>query len=85
MPAEVAETFDATPPLRSNDLRSLAGEGRIAPHELGLLATAKSLLAWHARNGFCAHCGAPTRVAAGGYRRECPACEAHHFPAPTPW
>ncbi len=80
----MAEAFDAAPLLRSNDLRSLAGEGRIAPHELGLLATAKSLLAWHARNGFCAHCGTPTRVAAGGYRRECPACETHHFPRTDP-
>jgi NAD+ diphosphatase len=84
VPAEVADLFDAEPPLRSNDLRSLAGEGRIAPHELGLLATAKSLLAWHARHGFCANCGTPTLLAAGGYRRECPACETHHFPRTDP-
>jgi NAD+ diphosphatase len=84
VPAEMAETLDADPGFRTNDLRSLAGEGRIAPHELGLLATAKSLLGWHARNGFCAQCGAPTVVAAGGYRRECTACGTHHFPRTDP-
>ena len=84
VPAEVAEAYDAEPPFRSNDLRSLAGEGRIAAHELGLLATAKSLLGWHARHGFCANCGTPTTLAAGGYRRECAACGTHHFPRTDP-
>jgi NAD+ diphosphatase len=84
VPAEVADPIELAAPLRSNDLRSLANEGRIAPHELGLLATAKSLLAWHGRHRFCAHCGTPTNLAAGGYRRECPACETHHFPRTDP-
>lgn len=84
VPAELAEGLDAEPGFRTNDLRSLAGEGRIAPHELGLLATAKSLLGWHARHGFCAHCGSPTILAAGGYRRECTACGTHHFPRTDP-
>jgi NAD+ diphosphatase len=84
VPAELAEGLDAEPGFRTNDLRSLAGEGRIAPHELGLLATAKSLLGWHARHGFCAHCGSPTSLAAGGYRRECAACGTHHFPRTDP-
>lgn len=84
VPAELAEGLDVDPGFRTNDLRSLAGEGRIAPHELGLLATAKSLLGWHARHGFCAHCGSPTTLAAGGYRRECAACGTHHFPRTDP-
>ncbi|KQP94883.1 NADH pyrophosphatase [Methylobacterium sp. Leaf113] len=84
VPAEVAEGLEADPEFRTNDLRSLAGEGRIAPHELGLLATAKSLLGWHARHGFCANCGTPTTLAAGGYRRECAACGTHHFPRTDP-
>ncbi|KQP76804.1 NADH pyrophosphatase [Methylobacterium sp. Leaf111] len=84
VPAELAEGLEADPGFRTNDLRSLAGEGRIAPHELGLLATAKSLLGWHARHGFCAQCGAPTTLAAGGYRRECTACGTHHFPRTDP-
>ncbi|KQP42424.1 NADH pyrophosphatase [Methylobacterium sp. Leaf104] len=84
VPAEMAEPLEADPDFRTNDLRSLAGEGRIAPHELGLLATAKSLLGWHARHGFCANCGSPTTLAAGGYRRECTACGTHHFPRTDP-
>ncbi|MGU3360676.1 NAD(+) diphosphatase [Methylobacterium sp. M6A4_1b] len=84
LPAEMAEGIEADPDFRTNDLRSLAGEGRIAPHELGLLATAKSLLGWHARHGFCANCGSPTTLAAGGYRRECTACGTHHFPRTDP-
>ncbi|MCJ2036804.1 NAD(+) diphosphatase [Methylobacterium sp. J-068] len=84
VPAEVAGTDDVAPSFPSNDLRSLASEGRIAPHELGLLATAKSLLSWHARNGFCAQCGSATTLAAGGYRRECAACGTHHFPRTDP-
>jgi NAD+ diphosphatase len=81
---ERAEAFDAEPDLATNDLRSLAAEGSVAPHELGLVATAKSLLAWHARNRFCANCGARTELAAGGYRRDCGSCDTHHFPRTDP-
>lgn len=70
--------------FRCLDLRSLAVEGSVEPHELGLLATARSLLTWHARSGFCANCGTPTLVRAGGFRRECPTCSAHHFPRTDP-
>ena len=70
--------------VRPFDLRGLAMAGAVAAHELGLLATARSLLSWHARHGFCANCGSPTLVRAGGFRRECPTCEAHHFPRTDP-
>ena len=50
---------------------------------LAVLGQAKAILNWHARHGFCANCGAPTRIAAAGWRRECDACKAQHFPAPT--
>ncbi|WP_132249868.1 NAD(+) diphosphatase [Methylobacterium segetis] len=69
---------------RSLDLRSLAAEGAVEADELGLLATAKSLLVWHARNGFCANCGTPSHPAAGGFRRDCQACGTHHFPRTDP-
>ncbi len=52
--------------------------------ELGLLAVAKSMLDWHARHGFCANCGTATVARAGGFRRECPSCNAHHFPRVDP-
>jgi len=84
LPPERAETFDAGSDFATSDLRGLAAEGGVAPHELGLLATAKSLLSWHARHRFCANCGGPTVPGAGGYRRDCAACETHHFPRTDP-
>ncbi len=81
--ADIAETFPE-PDYRAVDLRALASEGRVAAAELGLAATAKSLLAWHARHGFCGRCGSPTTVGAGGFRRECPVCGLHHFPRTDP-
>ena len=66
------------------DLRSLASAGRVAPDELGLVATARSFLSWHARHGYCANCGVPTTIAAGGFRRDCASCGTHHFPRTDP-
>lgn len=81
--AQAAELFPE-PDFQIRDLRALAIEARVPDHELGLLATAKSVLAWHGRNGFCANCGTATRIAAAGFRRECPNCGLHHFPRTDP-
>ena len=74
----------ARPDLAMRDLRSLAASGALAPELLGRLAQAKALLAWHARHRFCANCGAPSLPAAAGWRRDCPACKAQHFPRTDP-
>ena len=66
------------------DLRSLATQGLFPPEALALLGTAKAVLDWHARHGFCAQCGQPTSVTAAGWRRECDACKAQHFPRTDP-
>jgi len=42
------------------------------------------VLDWHVRHRFCARCGTASRVAAAGWRRECPACAAVHFPRVDP-
>jgi NAD+ diphosphatase len=52
--------------------------------DAAIIGQAKSLLDWHARHGFCAQCGAATRPALAGYRRDCPACKAEHFPRTDP-
>jgi NAD+ diphosphatase len=52
--------------------------------DAAIIGQAKSLLDWHARHGFCAKCGAATRLALAGYRRDCPACKAEHFPRIDP-
>jgi NAD+ diphosphatase len=66
------------------DLRSIAVEGTAPPDELGILAQGKALLHWHARHRFCANCGAPTAVSCSGFRRDCAACGAQHFPRTDP-
>jgi NAD+ diphosphatase len=62
------------------DLRNLAASGSLPAPQLDLLAQARSLLHWHQRHGFCAHCGHATEMRDAGYRRVCPACKAEHFP-----
>lgn len=81
---EAALRYAEDPAFETIDLRTLASEGRVVPDELGLLATARSLLSWHARHGFCANCGAATAIAAAGFRRDCAACGTHHFPRTDP-
>jgi len=64
------------------DLRTAAA---ILPGaEAAMAGTAKSLFDWHARHGFCANCGRVSRIVGGGWKRECPACEASHFPRVDP-
>jgi len=70
--------------LRLVDLRSVAVQGLVEPDALAALGQAKAILGWHARHGFCANCGQPTRVSAAGWRRECDACGAQHFPRTDP-
>ena len=64
------------------DVRALAPA--IAPGEAAILAEARSVLDWHARHRFCAQCGAPTRLASAGWKRQCPECRASHFPRTDP-
>ncbi len=66
------------------DLRSIAMQGLVDQAELAMLGQAKAIAHWHTRHGFCAHCGAPSRAAAAGWRRECDACKAQHFPRTDP-
>lgn len=75
---------DANETHKLIDLRSLAMQGSLSPHELGTLAQARSLLHWHERHGFCAVCGAVTQMAEAGYRRHCDTCGADHFPRTDP-
>jgi len=54
--------------------------------ELATYGTARSLVDWHARHRFCARCGAGTRLAKGGWQRNCTndTCKAEHFPRVDP-
>jgi NAD+ diphosphatase len=83
-PPEAAELFQDDPVFTTVDLRSIAVRGLVPAEELGMLAMAKSLLDWHRRHRFCANCGAPTQAAQAGFRRDCSACGAQHFPRTDP-
>ena len=56
----------------------------LPPADLALYGGARSLLDWHARHRFCARCGGATRIAKGGWQRDCQACAAQHFPRTDP-
>ncbi len=49
-----------------------------------LAATARGLLTWHARHGFCPACGAATEPEAAGWQRRCTGCGAVQFPRIEP-
>ena len=83
-PAAAAEAYKDDPAFRVLDLRSIAVQGVVAPEELGALAMAKSLLFWHERHRFCSACGAASALSASGFRRDCAACGAQHFPRTDP-
>jgi NAD+ diphosphatase len=70
------------PAIENIDVRTLAP--LIAAPEAAILAEARSVVDWHARHRFCAQCGTPSEVVAGGWTRHCPACKAHHFPRVDP-
>lgn len=80
----LAEPLKERPELFVTDLRSVALKRLVPTNEVGPLGEAKAVLDWHARHRFCAQCGAPTIAGASGWRRECTACGAMHFPRTDP-
>lgn len=57
---------------------------RLTPRAAELIATGKAILEWHRTHRFCAQCGVESVVAQAGWQRDCPACDAHHFPRTDP-
>jgi len=78
------EPLKARGDLKLIDLRSIAVQGIVAADHLPPLAEAKAILGWHARHRFCPNCGAATDPTQGGWRRDCPSCNAEHFPRTDP-
>ena len=56
----------------------------LIPGEAATYAAARSLLAWHARHGFCPNCGSPTAIFRAGWGRSCATCGSEHFPRVDP-
>lgn len=66
------------------DMRTVAVKSFVTPEETSILGMAKALFGWHQTHRFCAKCGAPSQTANAGWRRDCPACKAQHFPRTDP-
>lgn len=64
--------------------RSRALATRVSASDLALYGTARSLLHWHMRHGFCAVCGGTTLPVKAGWSRRCEGCHAEHFPRTDP-
>ena len=79
-----AEALKSRADFLITDLRSIAVQGLVDADHLPPIAEAKAVLHWHARHRFCPNCGAPTELADGGWKRNCPSCKAEHFPRTDP-
>jgi len=64
------------------DLRAAAG--LLPAHDAAILAHARGLLHWRARNRFCANCGHATAPRHAGNATRCPSCATQHFPRTDP-
>jgi len=78
------EELAARDDLQLIDLRTLALQNALPPEDMGALAQARALIHWHRTHRFCSRCGEKTVMAEAGYRRDCPSCEATHFPRTDP-
>ncbi|MBA3678273.1 MAG: NAD(+) diphosphatase [Sphingosinicella sp.] len=58
--------------------------GLMSPSDAAIWGTARSLIEWHNRHGFCGQCGSPTAVFRAGWGRKCGGCGAEHFPRVDP-
>ncbi|AMJ63284.1 NAD(+) diphosphatase [Bosea sp. PAMC 26642] len=80
----LAEPLRERPELLLTDLRSVALKRLVPDDQLGPLGEGKALLDWHARHRFCAQCGGPSELGSAGWKRQCTACGAQHFPRTDP-
>lgn len=56
----------------------------MAPEDASNWGTARSLIEWHNRNGFCSNCGSVTELFRAGWGRKCGTCQAEHYPRVDP-
>lgn len=69
------------------DFMDIRAVGPLLPAtDAHLMAHARGMVHWHARNGFCGVCGHATTPQHNGHERQCtnPECGASHFPRTDP-
>lgn len=77
------QAHPATPPdHRFAELRGVMA--RLSALDAELAAMARGLLEWHRSHGFCARCGQRSDMTMAGWQRQCPGCNAPHFPRTDP-
>jgi NAD+ diphosphatase len=64
------------------DLRQVAMQ--LPPTDASILATAKAMFEWRRKHSNCANCGELSQAKDGGWKRQCTACNAEHFPRTDP-
>ena len=80
--AAVPVRGDAAPRMANPALWQVMAS--LSPIDLAIYGGARSIVDWHARHRFCAQCGGDTRLAKGGWQRDCSTCGASHFPRTDP-
>lgn len=91
-PANLAETqlfidpseqrHPAIEGARFVDLRALMASFDAA--DGALAAISRAITGWHVSHRYCAACGHQSASAQSGWQRQCPACNAVHFPRTDP-
>lgn len=76
--------FASIPAAVEGSRAAFAILSNLSADQAPIFAAALSLGGWHVRHGFCANCGAPTRIVRGGWSRSCPECSAEHYPRVDP-
>ncbi|MCF3592647.1 NAD(+) diphosphatase [Rhodobacteraceae bacterium LMO-12] len=57
---------------------------RLGARDAELIVTAKAMFSWHRSHRFCAKCGTRSEMILAGWQRQCPKCNAQHFPRTDP-
>jgi NAD+ diphosphatase len=70
------------PAMAFTDMRQITGT--LPADDATILATARAMLHWRAKTGFCSVCGARNIPIRGGYVMHCTACGTEHFPRTDP-
>jgi NAD+ diphosphatase len=79
---EPAKAFGVEDVASFEDVRGAVGVMSVP--DAAMACHGRAYVDWHARHGFCAVCGAKTRVMLAGAHRACIECSAEHFPRTDP-